>query len=642
VNVAAESLLRENERLLRFLYQVPTGLLMVRRDGTIEMLNPEATRLLVPVQPLLLNLFDALSASAPELRGDIAAFGAPSGLVWEQRRLRLKAQGADAREVMVVVTIYRLESDAFMVSIDENSATLSFEQELLRGAETLRESEKRFRLMADSSPAMIWTSTANGSGDYYNRTWLEFTGRRLEDEIDDGWIEGIHPEDRVRAVSSYEQSLALQGPLQEEYRMLRHDGVWRWVLDRAAPCFTPEGVFAGHIGSCVDITERIEATQAQAEAARAAAAANQAKSRFLATVSHEIRTPLTAILGLGELAVSEPEEARLREYVGLIREAGTHLLALINDLLDVSKLEAGAVALERMPFNLRELLDATQASLAQTASARGLGLFLDVDALLPQRVTGDPLRLRQVLVNLLSNAIKFTPAGRVELQVDGADGGIRFVVRDTGIGLSPGQMKRIFEPFTQADESTTRRFGGTGLGLSISADLVRLMGGEISVASVPGQGACFSFVLPLQPALEAPGVDRPAAGAGTALRGRRVLLVEDMPVNQLVARKFLEREGLVVSIADNGARAVEMVCAAPQAVDLVLMDVHMPEMDGLEATRQLRERLGDACPPIVAMTAYALPEELERCRLAGMDSCLSKPVDAKLLTATLARHVRTQ
>ena len=375
--MVAESLLQENERLLRFLYQVPSGLLMMRRDGTIEMLNPEATRLLVPVQPHLMNLFDALSGSAPELREDIAAFGAPSGLVWEQRRLRLKAQGANAPEVMVVVTIYRLESDAFMVSIQENSATLSFEQELLRSAEALRESEKRFRLMADSSPAMIWTSTADGSGDYYNRTWLDFTGRALEEEINDGWIEGIHPEDRDRAIAGYLKSLAEQGSLQEEYRMRRHDGAWRWVLDRAAPCFTPEGVFAGHIGSCVDITERIEATQAQAEAARAAAAANEAKSRFLATVSHEIRTPLTAILGLGELAASEPEDVRLREYVGLIRDAGTHLLALINDLLDVSKLEAGAVALD-----LRSEADVRAAWSRIADNVRGWGLEAPLEAMI--------------------------------------------------------------------------------------------------------------------------------------------------------------------------------------------------------------------------------------------------------------------
>jgi two-component system, sensor histidine kinase and response regulator len=259
-----------------------------------------------------------------------------------------------------------------------------------------------------------------------------------------------------------------------------------------------------------------------------------------------------------------------------------------------------------------------------------------VDAGLPQRVQGDPLRLRQVLSNLLSNAIKFTPAGEVELLATVVGEGIRFAVRDTGIGLSPEQLTRIFEPFTQADESTTRRFGGTGLGLTISAELVAMMGGRISVESEPGAGACFFFTvaLPAVPVPDAPS--RPAPPVGS-LAGRRVLLVEDLPVNQLVARKFLERAGLVVEVAANGMEAVELACHPGAAWDIILMDVHMPVMDGLEAARSIVGCLGTRAPPVVAMTAYALPEELERCRQAGMVECITKPLDAQLLSQTLGR-----
>ncbi len=632
-------LAEENERLLRFLYQVPTGLLMMRGDGSIEMLNPEVTRLLVPVTSRLMNLYEVLASSAPDLRRHIADFSAPSGLVWDQRRLRLQGAGPGGHEVMVAATIYRLETDAYMVSLQEIAETLRYERELRQNSAALQDSEQRFRLMADASPGMIWTSGPGGEGDYYNRAWLEFTGRSMEEERDDGWIDNIHPEDRERCVEAYSRAVNTRSLLEEDYRMRRCDGLWRWVSDRAAPRFTPEGVFAGHVGSCLDITDRIEAAQAQAEAARAAAAASDAKSRFLATVSHEIRTPLTAILGLGELAASEPEEARLREYAGLIRNAGADLLALINDLLDFSKLEAGAVSLERIPFNLRELLDSLHGSFAVLASGRGLELLLGLEVGLPQIVQGDPLRLRQVLSNLLSNAIKFTPEGQVELQVDRDVSGITFSVRDTGIGLSQQQIERVFSPFTQADESTTRRFGGTGLGLTISAELVRMMGGELGVTSVPGAGACFTFTLPL-PAASMPvpePLGRPQPEPGCMLSGRRVLLVEDVPVNQLVARKFLERDGMSVSIANNGEVAVEMACRPDAGFDLILMDVHMPEMDGLEATRQIVSRLGADCPPIVAMTAYALPEELERCRQAGMVDCLTKPIDVKLLSETLGR-----
>jgi CheY-like chemotaxis protein len=266
-------------------------------------------------------------------------------------------------------------------------------------------------------------------------------------------------------------------------------------------------------------------------------------------------------------------------------------------------------------------------------------------------VLGDPLRVRQVLTNLLSNAVKFTAAGgRVSLTVSpvGEGQALRFSVRDTGIGMEPSEVARLFRPFSQADATTTRRFGGTGLGLSISRDLARLMGGDITVTSVAGQGSVFDFQV-VQPALiaeqqlageVAPPGARVDGTAGRQLQGRRVLLVEDNRVNQLLARKLLEKVGVQVTLAENGLQAVEVACRDAGAFDAILMDIQMPEMDGLDATRAIRSRLGPACPPIIAMTAHALGTQRDQCLAAGMVAHLAKPVDVPMLYEVLARWVR--
>ena len=501
--------------------------------------------------------------------------------------------------------------------------------------------------MADATPAMIWTAAPDSSGDYFNQTWLDFTGRSLEAELGDGWLGGVHPDDRERCFRTYLEAFATRRPFQQDYRLLHRDGSWRWVLDHGAPRITPDGMFAGFVGSSIDITDRINAQQAQAEALRAADEATQAKSRFLAMVSHEIRTPLTAILGLSQLAGAESELVRVRDYAGMIHAAGTDLLTLINDLLDASKMDAGKLELDIVGFDLRALLARVQEMLGVMAGDRGLILRLELAPGLPSRVCGDPLRLRQVLINLLSNAIKFTPAGTVELRVESSidTDEVLFVVTDTGVGIPAEYMSSLFEPFTQAESSTTRRFGGTGLGLAISSQLVRMMGGELQVVSTPGVGSrfCFGVSLPRERGEPSGDLQKPgAAGALDAsvcdpgLRGRRVLLVDDMPINQLVARKFLERAGIIVTTAENGLEALDAATGGA-AFDAILMDLQMPEMDGFEAARNLCARLGDGCPPILAMTAHSPVEEAARCREAGMVGCLGKPIDVERLLLELAR-----
>ncbi|MCH4562488.1 ATP-binding protein [Halomonas sp. EGI 63088] len=376
--------------------------------------------------------------------------------------------------------------------------------------------------------------------------------------------------------------------------------------------------------------------------ARSAESASQAKSEFLATVSHEIRTPLNGVIGMSDLLLDQPLEGRARHYADTIHDSAGLLLELINDLLDFSKIEAGRLELESRPLELAELADGAMALFTHRAEARGVQLVSRLDPELPARVVSDPGRLRQVLLNLLSNAIKFTTEGEIRLEVSaGGTDRIRFEVIDSGCGIEPAQLSRLFEPFQQGEASTARRFGGTGLGLAICRRLVEAMGGQIGVESEPGLGSRFWFTLPL---VAAPLEPLLTAGEEPAPRPvhldeASLLVVEDNPVNQQVAVAMLERLGCKVSLVERGSDALERVTR--ERFDLIFMDVQMPDLDGLEVTRRLRQRDGwSAEVPIVAMTAGGPGGEQARCLAAGMSGYLTKPLFQDALVATLHRHLK--
>ncbi|MFY7907874.1 MAG: ATP-binding protein, partial [Burkholderiaceae bacterium] len=385
-----------------------------------------------------------------------------------------------------------------------------------------------------------------------------------------------------------------------------------------------------------------------ADLAERAEAANRAKSEFLANMSHEIRTPMNGIIGMTHLALDAATEQERREYLGIVKSSADSLLAIINDILDFSKIEAGRLDIEETDFALRQTLREALVSLDVRASEKGLALLVVVAPAVPDAVRGDPTRLRQVLINLVANAIKFTERGSVELNVsvatDAAGGQqLLFAVRDTGIGIPPESLAGIFEAFTQADSSTTRKFGGTGLGLTITRRLVTLMGGELSVQSQLGRGSLFSFTLPLRLAKQpvSSATAGMAAVAPPQPDGQRlqVLLVEDNRVNQMLAMRLLEKWGHSVKLAENGQLALQAI-ERGELFDVVLMDMQMPVMDGLEATGLIRlheARHGLARLPIVAMTANAMQGDRERCLAAGMDDYISKPINQAELSDKLSR-----
>ncbi len=392
-------------------------------------------------------------------------------------------------------------------------------------------------------------------------------------------------------------------------------------------------------------TAQLAETSRELECAvRAAEAANRAKSAFLANMSHEIRTPMNAILGLSYLLRRESADPHQCEQLGKISEAGNHLLSIINDILDISKIEAGKLELERRDFDLGELLENVASLVGERAEAKNLYLERQLDPRLVGYWRGDPTRLQQVLVNFAGNAVKFTERGGVtlairQIEVDGERSRIEFEVRDTGIGIAPEDQARLFQPFEQADGSTTRRFGGTGLGLAISRRLIELMGGGIELDSLPGRGSAFRFRLWLarggEPVAVRRGHGEDEARLRRAHAGQRVLLAEDNPFNQEVARDLLRRVGLEVDLAGDGEEALALAAAHDYA--LVLMDMQMPRLDGVEAARRIRALPAHADTPILAMTANVFEDDRRRCIAAGMNDHVGKPVEPERLYATLLR-----
>jgi len=461
-----------------------------------------------------------------------------------------------------------------------------------------------------------------------------------------------------------------------ELQLPRIDGTPIWVQLNARKQGGAEAAGeqpAGFDGLITDITLRKQALEelrshrdqleeavrertAQLEdALKRAEVANQAKSEFLANMSHEIRTPMNAILGMSHLALESGLNTLQFDYVQKVHRAAGSLLGIINDILDLSKIEAGHLAMERVPFELSDVLGDMATQVGMKAAERGLELVFALAPQLPATLEGDPMRLGQVLLNLGNNAVKFTERGQVvvkveEIECDAATVLLRFEVCDSGIGISPEQQQHLFQPFSQADTSTSRRYGGTGLGLVISRNLVHLMGGEIGLDSALGSGSRFYFTARFSWHEHAPsslagqGESRAAGRDGSpgdpraCLVGARILLVEDNPINQEIARHVLSRAGLVLRTADNGQEALDWLDREP--FDLVLMDCQMPVMDGYAATRALRQTLRWRTLPVIAMTANAMVGDREKVLAAGMNDHIAKPINIEEMFATLARWIR--
>ncbi|WGG49836.1 MHYT domain-containing protein [Rugamonas sp. DEMB1] len=446
----------------------------------------------------------------------------------------------------------------------------------------------------------------------------------------------IHQDDRARLDAAIEHAIEHDQTFLVEYRLRHADGTLRWLWENGAPVRDDAGAPRWLDGVVLDITERRlmedELRLAKEKAEQAAAA----RATFVANMSHEIRTPMNAILGFTDVLLDGELAPEQRRHLDTVRNAGRALLRLLNEVLDTAKLDKGAVELEHNDYSLLALIDELGSTLGAGARAKGLTLELHYDPALPPALRGDELRVRQVLTNLLDNAIKFTAAGGVSLHAERQDGQLHLLVRDSGIGIAPQRLGAIFDPFTQADASMTRRYGGTGLGTTICKQLVVLMGGRLWADSVEGEGSSFHVLLPLVAA--AAGAERARAGAAVELPPLRVLAADDVAQNLELLHLQLSRRGHSMVGASDGAIAVAL--AAKEDFDVILMDMQMPNMDGLDATRAIRaqaERDGRRRVPIIAMTASVLDAHRRASVNAGMDGFAAKPVDWPGLAQQIAR-----
>ncbi len=575
-------------------------------------------------------------------------------------------------------------------------------------------------MLSESVPIGIFQTNHDGFCSFTNTRWQSIVGLSMQESVACRWDEAIHPEDRPRAVDMWQVAMSSGECTRGVFRIRSSQDRARWVELSLNPVCSDHGVI--HVGSLEDITERKNAEEnlkryaevlrlakeaQEADAARLAGlvdelqeartkaeASARAKSEFLANMSHEIRTPMTAILGYTDLLLDRRgDDPILSEALGTVRRNGQYLLQIVNDILDISKIEAGKLEIERLRCSPFQLMEEVRSLMQVRAEEQNIPLMISWEGGIPETVETDPTRLRQILINLVSNAIKFTRTGSVKVigrllpgaagdDRDGIDGRLQFDVVDTGIGMTVEHLAKLFRPFTQADSSTTRRYGGTGLGLTISRRLACMLGGDITVESQPDQGSRFSVTvttgplrdvprvcpqqrdeaageakseLPADPSWEpstVPGVDDrtpPTDPVPTAPRvaamdrlACRILVAEDGVDNRRLIRFLLAKAGADVTLAENGLVACELAqdaVAEGRPFDVVLMDMQMPVLDGYDATRRLRAE--GYVHPIIALTANAMSSDRELCLAAGCDDYSTKPIDrGHLFGCTLAALAR--
>jgi len=503
-------------------------------------------------------------------------------------------------------------------------------ESLQRSQREIQQTDQRYRAFMDNIPAIALIKDQEGRIVYMNEPLARIYKIKQEDVLGKriaGWI----PEEIARKIHEQDQEvIRTQRVMQYEQVIPTPDGVQQHRLSYKFPIEGPDGeLLVGTVG--VDISDRIQTEEALHQAKEMAEAANRAKSEFLANMSHEIRTPLNGVVGMTELALATDLTPEQQEYLEAVKLSADSLLTVINDILDFSKIEAGKIDLEMIDFDLRDEMQMTMKTLSFRAVDKGLELLCEIASEVPEAVRGDSTRVRQVVVNLVGNAIKFTEAGEIALRVsviqgNGEDRLLDFTVSDTGVGISAEKLKTIFDPFTQADTSTTRKYGGTGLGLSISVRLVRMMGGEMSVESEPG-GTKFHFTLPLVAGTKSV---KKAPGTGPdQMQDVRVLLVDDNRTNRRILEVTLKRWGITPTSAEGGNEAIVELLAASSAgepYDLILSDLQMPQMNGFEFAERVRKRPELSTAKIIMLTSAGQRGDAARSQQLGIAAYLTKPV----------------
>ena len=633
----AEVLLKESAELLRALNDAaPVGIVWDGSDGKIRNSNPRFQQM--------------FGYAAQELEGKcIDEILAPEGMLDAARSMSKRVLSGR----VVHRTVKRLKKDKTLLDVEVYAAPLVFDgrtegqiaiyldiSHRVASEKAIQESEELLRTLSAAVPVAIFRTDVAGQYVYVNQRWSEMSGRSLESAMGSGWLEAIHPEEREDLKRLWATGVSLGMEMQNESRFLTPDGFTNWISWKSRALHSADGNLLGFVGVIEDITKRRAAEQRLLEAKRAAEEASHAKSQFLANMSHEIRTPMNGILGMTELALETEMSPEQREYLGMVKGCAESLLEIIDDILDFSKIENGKINLEAIPFSLLECMENALQPVAMRAQQKGIELEWTVRGELPEKIVGDPTRLRQVLINLLGNAVKFTGEGSVELSVECVDETVgttllRFAVKDTGIGIAPENHTLVFEAFKQSDSSVTREFGGTGLGLSISERIVKLMGGEIHVDSAPGRGSTFSLAVafPKYKPSEAPGRE-----ADDLLPPAEILFVESREATRELGKWLMTRWGLAVDVAENENQAKQFIEKKTQekgTYAVALVDQILAGKQGFEVIKELRRSPVGNLTSIILLSSLPLSAEDFRTNFYGVTRRLTKPLRRESLKQAL-------
>jgi len=625
------------------------GVIQIFNVGAERMLGYAAADVMNKITPADISDPDELIERATALSSELATPISPGfeSLVFKASReiediyeLTYIRKDGSRFPAIVSVTALRDAQDTiigYLLIGTDNTARKLVEEEQKKLDQRLRDQQFYTRSLIESNIDALMTTDPFGIITDVNKQMEALTGSTRDELIGAPFKDFFT--DPARAAAGIKLVLSEKKVTDYELTACHRDGTQTVVSYNATTFYDRSRNLQGVFAAARDITERKQVEGELKQAKAIAESANLTKSDFLASMSHEIRTPMNAIMGIADLLAKTTLSVEQDKFVQIFRRAGDNLLNLINDILDLSKVEASQLELERTGFSLVDHLDKLTEMVAARALEKGLALHFEIGPDVPTDLIGDSTRLRQVLLNLLGNSIKFTETGRVSLHVTTEQGtaipaALRFSVSDTGIGIADDKLGRVFERFTQADSSTTRRFGGSGLGLTISKRLVELMGGQIWAESSVGEGSVFAFVLPFEIWTEADRslVEDVGAGPKATMPALRILLAEDSPDNCTITLAYLEDSPYEVDIAETGAVACEMFAAG--RYDLILMDRQMPVMDGLTATRKIRawETANDRPPtPIIALTASALKGDREMCLAAGCTAFLTKPIKQTVL-----------
>jgi two-component system CheB/CheR fusion protein len=530
--------------------------------------------------------------------------------------------------------------------------------EQIMARKQIEESEAKFRTLSETIPHMVWTATPDGKKNFFNKYFLDYTGKTFEELVDDGFRKIIFPADLKEDLKLWHHSLKTGEDFNMEKRIRHHNGTYRWHVSHGVAQRDMFGNITGWIGSSTDIDEHKSfakdlgeaivfaemATLLAEDEKEKAESALASKQQFLSNMSHEIRTPMNAIIGFTKVLLKTELSEKQKEYLHAIKSSGNTLIVLINDILDLAKVNAGKMKFTHAPFSISASLNTILQLFEAKIEESNLELVKEFDSRIPKILLGDSVRLHQILINLISNAIKFTANGKIIVSVNLLNEEeekvtLEIKVTDTGIGIPQNKIKDIFENFEQATDITSNLYGGTGLGLAIVKQLVEKQGGTISVKSKVDEGSTFSFTLSFEKTNDEVVLESGIKEVEAEFQPIKVLVVEDVKLNQLLMRTILDDFKFAWDIADNGKIAIEKL--QTNAYDIILMDLQMPIMNGFEATEHIRNKMNLQIP-IIALTADVTTTDLEKCKAVGMNDYISKPLDEKLLYSKICDLLKSK